>query len=101
MQGGAKPLSFHSVRKYTSPRLLMPNNRSLPPVLYWRGTSPSQAASAPSAEDAPIANGAHQRGGRENTNAGELAQEHLRAGIGLQRRLELAFKSCNLFLQGV
>src|SRR2546428_469074 len=34
-----------SVRRYVSPRLLMPSRRSLPPEESWRGTKPNHAAS--------------------------------------------------------
>ena len=33
-----------NVRKYVSPRLLMPSRFVLPPEEFWRGTSPSHAA---------------------------------------------------------
>src|SRR5271156_3578990 len=33
-----------SLRRYLLPRLVMPTSRGLPPVVTWRGTSPSQAA---------------------------------------------------------
>jgi hypothetical protein len=32
-------------RHHVSPRLLIPSNVVLPPVEFWRGTSPSHAAS--------------------------------------------------------
>jgi len=31
------------VRRYTSPRLLIPKSNGLPPLELWRGTRPSQA----------------------------------------------------------
>lgn len=36
---------MRSVRRYRSPRLLIPSRRILPPEESWRGTSPNQAAS--------------------------------------------------------
>jgi hypothetical protein len=35
---------MNSSRKPLFPRLLMPSNIGLPPVEYWRGTSPNHAA---------------------------------------------------------
>src|SRR3954463_728136 len=44
-----------SLRRDLLPRLVMPTRRALPPVVTWRGTSPSQAArSRPRAKVCPL-----------------------------------------------
>jgi hypothetical protein len=44
-----------SFRKYLLPRFVMPTKRGFPPVVIWRGTSPSQAArSRPRANASPL-----------------------------------------------
>lgn len=42
----ARAPCINNVRKYTSPRLEIPNWRMRPPVPVWRGTNPSQAANS-------------------------------------------------------
>lgn len=41
----ARAMCMSKVRRYTSPRLLMPSSVALPPLECCRGTSPSHAAS--------------------------------------------------------
>src|SRR5215213_2478714 len=61
------------LRRYLLPRLVMPRSLGLPPVVDWRGTSPSQAAMsrprAPAREGRRVADGGSERGGVDRAHA--------------------------------
>ena len=80
---------MRSLRRYLLPRLVMPTNRGLPPVVIWRGTKPSQAArSRPARKDLGVADGGHQRGRVQHADAGDRG-EPPRIGVVSRPRGEL------------
>jgi len=88
-----------SVRRYRSPRLLIPRRRVFPPEESWRGTSPNQAASCRPFLKVRIADACQERTCTKRTNAWDLIQAAAQEVLAMPRKnllLPLAHRGAQL-----